>query len=209
MSYSDSKTPGLENVNSKAASSGKISIASLDDHTSVTAQYNPKELQSDLSVPWQQVNQANKANNKGIHLEFTGAQGRSITVELLFDGYETGTSIAEQVKALETLSSVWKPNSKKENERRPHRCVATWGSTLPSFRCVIASLSTKYTMFSETGVPLRATCTVKLQEADVVSMASAADIAALNASGEIGGMVGGGNGGGGGGGNNNSGNGGA
>jgi hypothetical protein len=206
-SHSHSKPPHLENANSKSASSGKISIASLDDHTSVTAQYNPKELQVDKTVPWQKVNQANKANTQGIHLEFTGAEGRSITVELLFDGYETGTSIAEQVKALETLSSVWKPNSKKENERRPHRCVATWGSTLQHFRCVIASLSTKYTMFSPTGVPLRATCTVTLQEADVVSMASAADIAALNASGQMNSMVGGG--GSGGGNNNNSGSGGA
>jgi hypothetical protein len=49
--------------------------------------------------------------------------------------------------------------------------VATWGATVEKFRCVIESLSTKYTMFSDDGVPLRATCTVKLKEADVVSMA--------------------------------------
>lgn len=166
-----SKPPDLVAPNAKSQASGRISIASLDDDTSVTAQYNPKELQVDKSVPWSKVNQANNANTQGIHLEFTGAEGREITVELLFDGYETGSSIAGQVAALETLSSVWKPNSKKENERRPHRCVAKWGSTLPAFRCVIESLSTKYTMFSPDGVPLRATCTVKLKEADVVSMA--------------------------------------
>ena len=40
------------------------------------------------------------------------------------------------------------------------------------FRCVIESLSTKYTMFSDQGVPLRATCTVKLKEADTVTGAS-------------------------------------
>jgi hypothetical protein len=75
------------------------------------------------------------------------------------------------VKALETLASVWKPHSKKENERRPHRCVVKWGKTVNGFRCVIESLSTKYTMFSDAGVPLRATCTVKFKEADVVTMA--------------------------------------
>jgi len=167
-----SKPPDLVAPNAKSQASGRISIASLDDDTSVTAQYNPKELQVDKSVPWSKVNQANNANTQGIHLEFTGAEGREITVELLFDGYETGSSIAGQVAALETLSSVWKPNSKKENERRPHLCVVTWGQRgLPSFRCVIESLSTKYTMFSPDGVPLRATCTVKLKEADVVSMA--------------------------------------
>jgi len=38
---------------------------------------------------------------------------------------------------------------------------------------VIESLSTKYMMFDDGGNPLRATCTVKLKEADVVSMGKA------------------------------------
>ena len=60
----------------------------------------------------------------------------------------------------------------KEEERRPHHCIVTWGDGgLPRFDCVIESLSIKYTMFSEAGIPLRATCTVKLKEADVVSKA--------------------------------------
>jgi len=40
---------------------------------------------------------------------------------------------------------------------------------VPTFKCVIESLSVKYTMFSDQGVPLRATCTVKLKEADTVT----------------------------------------
>jgi hypothetical protein len=152
-----------------------ISLGSLDDSSvSVEAQYNPKELQIDKSVPWSKVNQANQSQanqgGQGIHLEFTGAEGRSMSIELLFDGYEAGTSIAPQVQALEKMASVIDPASPSEDKRRPHRCVAAWGSTV-SFRCVIESLSTKYTMFSASGDPLRATCTVKLKEADVVSVA--------------------------------------
>jgi hypothetical protein len=165
-----------------AKATQKISIKSLDDQTLVVAQYNPKELQIDKSVPWSKVNQANQSNERGIHLEFTGAEGRSMTIELLFDGYEDGgkttnvtnESVSDLVGKLERLASVWKPESPKEDERRPHRCVAAWGTALNDFRCVIESLSTKYTMFSSDGVPLRATCTVKLKEADVVSMAKAA-----------------------------------
>ena len=53
--------------------------------------------------------------------------------------------------------------------RRPHHCVVSWGDRgLPKFQCVIESLSTKYTMFSSDGKPLRATCTVKLKEATSV-----------------------------------------
>ena len=154
-----------------------VAIASLDDGTTVTAQYNPKELQIDRNVPWSKVNQANQsqanAGEQGIHLEFTGADGRSMSLELLFDGYESNQSVADQVAALEKLASVIKAGSSKEDERRPHRCVVAWGATLQSFRCVIESLQTKYTMFSSSGDPLRATCIVKLKEADVVSAAKA------------------------------------
>jgi len=160
----------------------KISIKSLDTGLLVEAQYNPKELQIDKSVPWSKVNEANKSNAKGsstqgIHLEFTGAEGRSLSVEMLFDGVEKGSNrtidVAAKVKDLETLASVIEPGSPQEDKRRPHRCVCVWGSTLDNFRCVIESLSTKYTMFDNDGTPLRATCTVKLKEADVVSMGKA------------------------------------
>lgn len=153
---------------------GTVTIMSLDDGTTVKAQFNPKELQIDKNVPWTKVNQANQSNEKGIHLEFTGADGRSLSLELLFDDYEGGGNVPLMVANLEKLSSVWKPESQDENERRPHRCIAIWGSALKGFRCVIESLSTKYTMFSKEGAPLRATCTVKLKEADVISMAKGA-----------------------------------
>ena len=73
------------------------------------------------------------------------------------------------MQALEWLSSVLQPDATKEELRRPHRCVVTWGGF--TFRCVVNSLSTKYTMIDTDGTPLRATCTVKLKEADVVSAA--------------------------------------
>jgi hypothetical protein len=155
--------------------SGVVSIATVDHAPDfgpieVSAQYNPKELQVDMSIPWNVNPQSNKSPEKGIQLEFTGAQGRSMSLELTFDGYETNTSIATKVAALHRMASVKKPTDPDENKRRPFLCVVTWGETVPSFRCVIESLSTKYTMFSDKGVPLRATCTVKLKEADVVAM---------------------------------------
>jgi hypothetical protein len=149
-----------------------LTVMSLDTNDTVVAQFNPKELQIDKQVPWSKVNQANQSNEKGIHLEFTGAEGRSMSIELLFDKFEENASVMPDIEKLERFASVWE-ESKDENKRRPHRCVVTWGEMLGSqgFRCVIESLSTKYTMFSPSGVPLRATCTVKLKEADVVSMA--------------------------------------
>jgi len=168
----------------------KLTIATLDGpKIEVAAQYNPKELQIDKTIPWSKVNQANQSTTgnaatpkpsggTGIHLEFTGAEGRSMSVELLFDGYEAGGdtsksggkgSVASLIGNLETMASVMEPNATDENKRRPPLCQVTWGDGgMPKFNCVIESLSTKYTMFSDVGKPLRATCTVKLKEAHAV-----------------------------------------
>src|SRR5262245_34423432 len=150
-----------------------ISIASTEEHCEhlkVYAQYNPKELQIDKSIPWKANPQANKSPEKGILLEFNGAEGRTMTVEMLFDGYEENKSVAQPLAYLNTLSSPLAPGHTDENKRRPHLCVVNWGSN-PAFRCVIESLSVKYTMFARDGTPLRGTATVKLKEADIVQMA--------------------------------------
>ena len=159
----------------------KLTIGSVDEPVpefTVTAQYNPQELQIDQNVPWKKPDAANqtgsqktpKGGDDPIALEFTGAEGRTMTVELLFDGAEIGgprtVVVKDQVAILEALARVRKPTSTKENERRPHQCVVAWGAKgLPSFQCVIESLSTKYLMFDRDGTPLRAKCTVKLKEA--------------------------------------------
>jgi hypothetical protein len=160
----------------------KLTIASKDEPSiQVKAQYNPKELQLDQSVPWKKPEAANQtgtqkgsgasAGDDPIALEFTGAEGRTMTIEFLFDEYEGAgrkVSVAGEVAKLEQLARVRNPNEKDETKRRPHQCVVSWGGALPKFECVIESLSTKYTMFSSEGAPLRATCTVKLKEAHAV-----------------------------------------
>ena len=155
---------------------GKIMIGSKDEPSIfVEAQYNPKELEIGKGVPWSKVNEANKANqgsnqNQGIHLEFTGAEGRSLSVEMLFDGVEdpANSKVQASVQKLEQLASVRRPGSQEEQYKRPHRCLVVWGSTV-SMSCVIENLSVKYEMFSSDGTPLRARATVKLKEADVVT----------------------------------------
>jgi hypothetical protein len=166
-----------------ASTKVKFTIGSLDEpndpELTITAQYNPKELQVDRNVPWAKPPATNKSNNQGpgspdggIRLEFTGAEGRSVQVELLFDGVETdGGDVETRIRGLQRLASVRKTDG-DDNERRPHHCIMRWGDRgLPSYRCVIASLSVKYQVFSDEGKPLRATATVKLNEADTLTLA--------------------------------------
>src|ERR1700733_4954286 len=163
----------------------KVIIGSLDDGTSISAQYNPKELQIDKNVPWQPHS---KNNANGLQLEFTGAEGRTMSLVLLFDGYEsaggsgdTGNgTVADLVHTLQRYASVRDPDSKVDDMRRPHHCMVVWGTVIDGtdnttdnkFQCVITQISTKYNMFSSLGVPLRATVTLTLKEADRLSMAT-------------------------------------
>jgi hypothetical protein len=160
----------------------KLIIGSVDDQTlDVEAQYNPKDLQIAKTVPWAEHDVLGDKNaprsalaQRGeLHLEFTGRKGRTMSLELLFDGFETNTSVEPAVAKLEQLASPLDATSPKENLRRPHRCVVAWGTGaaggIPPFRCVIESVTVKYTMFARNGIPLRASCTVQLKEATMLS----------------------------------------
>jgi hypothetical protein len=164
----------------------KLTIGSIDDNDlQVTAQYNPKELQIDKPVPWakhdvlgNRTARAAKADaiaSRGhMHLEFAGSESRTMSVDLMFDGFETNESIMPQLEIIEQMASVQDATSSDEDLRRPHRCVVSWGDRgMRPFRCVIEGVSTKFLVFDTNGVPLRAVCTVKLKEADIVQTSAA------------------------------------
>jgi len=138
----------------------KLTIASLDDHdVEVESHYNPHELAIDKQIAWQ-----DKPRRDDI--ELTGTPKRSMSIELLFDGFERSASVAGEIAILEKLSDIRTDVPPGEHHRRPHHCVVVWGDRgIRPFRCVIEGLTVKYTMFDRLGMPLRASCTVKLREA--------------------------------------------
>ncbi|MEO8699846.1 MAG: hypothetical protein ABI867_07370 [Kofleriaceae bacterium] len=163
---------------------GKLSIASLDDpDLQVTAQYNPKEIQLERVIPWgtnnRQDNRADwRRNDDKVEREYVGATPRSMTIELLFDTYESQTSVEPLVEKLDEMATVRMPMEPgvkvPEANLRPHHCVLVWGregnAAMRRYRCVIESLSVKYTMFASDGTPLRATCNLKLGECAAVGV---------------------------------------
>jgi len=151
----------------------KLKILALDPPRTthkVVAQFNPKEVQIDKAVPWQ------KHNHRGTSkLEYTGSDPRSMSLELLFDGFETGQSVQP---AIDDLNRLTEHIGTAVDEKRPPRVKVIWGPgtdsvSLPEFSGVVESVSVKYTMFSGDGVVLRATATVKLKEAPLVGIGRA------------------------------------
>ena len=146
--------------------SEKCTIVTLDGPSvQVTAQYNPKEVSIDKSVPW------NKHKNpKGDipMLEFTNAENRTLSLELFFDTFESGKNVSDQVNDLHKMTLI-NASAGSEKDKHPPRVMVTWGG-LPKFKGVIESLGTKYTMFLPDGTPVRATCTLKIKEVDEVQL---------------------------------------
>ena len=126
----------------------------------VEAQFNPKEIGFDKAVPWQV-----QAKKGPADLEFNAGQPMTMDLELLFDGFQSASSIQGEIDKLHTLSGV------DATLKRPPKVKVVWGQEgaegmMPAFQAVIEALSVKYIMFGENGAPLRATVRLKFKEAN-------------------------------------------
>ena len=140
----------------------KLTITGLEGGASgvtVQAQFNPKEISLDKSVPWQ------KQNTKGPgDLEFSSANPQTMSCELMFDGFESGAPIQDEIDKLQLLSDI------DTNLKRPPKVKVVWGAegaagTIPKFEAVVESMAIKYIMFDGSGRPVRATIKMGLKQA--------------------------------------------
>jgi hypothetical protein len=147
--------------------SAKLTISSLEGtRIVVTAVFNPKELQIDKTVPWSKQS-ASRSDQPS--LEFSSADGRVMSFELMFDTFEAGTDVNTTfVDHLMKLALVQDPAGAAE-KRRPPKVSVKWGK-LPELQGVIEAVSTRYTMFEPDGTPVRATCRVTVREASRLSV---------------------------------------
>ena len=117
--------------------------------------FNPTELAIDKSVPWQKHK---NVEGDAPDLEFTSAEGRSMSFELVFDTFEARQDVyVKFVKPIEDLTLI------DSSLKRPPMVKVSWSPNV-SFGGVIESVSTKYTLFLPDGTPCRATTTIHVRE---------------------------------------------
>jgi Contractile injection system tube protein len=126
------------------------------------AQFNPKEIEVERTIPWlyQRLVPAPP--------QFLGNEPARMSFELIFDGVKQSTSVQPRLDTLNRLSSV------DESLHHPPKVRVAWGNArgaLPTFDGVVEEISVHYVTFADTGVPLRATATVKITEAFDLSRA--------------------------------------
>jgi hypothetical protein len=133
----------------------------------VEATYNPKEIQIQRQIQWQQQKSKGKDPGDGLEVEFTQGAGRTLTVELMLDGFEQKKSIKDDLHALDTMLEI------DSDLKRPPMCLFSWGSDW--LAGVLTQANVTVTMFDPDGNPLRATVNVTIQEAKSADVGSSDD----------------------------------
>ena len=128
---------------------------------SIEFQFNPKELTIAKSAKWER--KPAKGSKKAGPPEYQGPQPCKLSLEMFFDA--TGKHDGSVVTAVEKLFTCCVPTTDSIDKRKPQPPLVTftWGQ-ITSFPAFITSVSAKYTLFSSDGTPIRAVCSVTLEE---------------------------------------------
>jgi nucleoid-associated protein YgaU len=123
-------------------------------------QFNPKELSIQKSAKWARKPARNA--KKASPPEFSGADPCKLTLEMFFDASDGQSNV---VAAIEDLFRCCVPtdDSVLNKKATPPLVRLNWGSVV-SFPGFITSVQAKYTLFSADGTPIRATCSVSMEE---------------------------------------------
>jgi hypothetical protein len=151
----------LEMWEPKHVKGGKPELGTKKDE--IKFQFNPKEVSITKSAKWERKPTKEK---KAGPPEYSGAEPCKLTLELFFDA--TMNSGVDVVKSVDKLFSCCVPckEVKKGEQAMPFLVVFNWGS-VRSFAAYISQVQAKFTRFAANGIPIRAVCTVNLEEIDV------------------------------------------
>jgi hypothetical protein len=147
----------------------KAQIENLDTHETVDCLFNPGDYTIAKSISWEPKNIVGKNVPK---MDFTGGGSRTLNVELFFDvAEEQNGNVRTHIDKLWKLASIDESQKNSETQRaRPPICLFKWGGDW-TFKAVFTSLSVRYTLFNQNGIPVRAVASVTLQEAEDADVA--------------------------------------
>ena len=155
---------GLEQLTILVETAGStLQFGDVTSGDTLVAMFNPNKLTVSRSVQWQNQQAAKRDNPE---MQFTGAEPATLSVDLLFDTYDTPEpeSAKQSVKTVYTDKLLHLTTVEKHGDKhRPPVCRLQWGSQAVIFQGVLQQLEIQFTMFTAAGVPVRATarCTFK------------------------------------------------
>lgn len=124
--------------------------------------FNPKEYSVQKSSTWKR--NPSRTASETANAEFTGAEPRSLSLELFLDATEKqGGDVGLEVEKLFKCTTPDPATLGTGKTPSPPFVQFSWGSHV-GFVAFVKSVTAKYSLFREDGTPIRATCTLSLEE---------------------------------------------
>jgi nucleoid-associated protein YgaU len=124
----------------------------------ITALFNPEQISITKTANWSAVN---KAEGDVPAAQFTHGEAATLSLDLLFDTYESGGDVQQYTREMFQLTTV----QYHGNLHRPPLCYLRWGTfTLDNFQWVLTSLTQNFTLFLANGTPVRARLTCSFRQ---------------------------------------------
>ncbi|MQA25124.1 MAG: peptidase M23 [Micromonosporaceae bacterium] len=123
-------------------------------------QFNPKEYTVAKTAEWKRKSTAGAKTTSPP--QFTGSGPRTLSLELFLDATERGGDVSEDVDVL-FACLVPDPTTLSKKKPSPPFVQFGWGGRV-LFVAILKQVSAKFTMFRPNGAPIRAACTVSLEE---------------------------------------------
>jgi nucleoid-associated protein YgaU len=134
----------------------------FDESNVITALFNPKQLAYGRSVGWKS---ASAAQRDVPELQFTTAEPGTLSVDLLFDTYDTPKKEKDDVRKVYTDKMLHLSTVETHGDKhRPPVCRLRWGAPGYFFQGVLEKQDQKFTLFVEDGTPVRATVSCSFKE---------------------------------------------
>jgi len=127
----------------------------------IAFQFNPTELALEKAATW--TRPTSTGNLRSSPPQFQGPAPSRLSLEMFFDASQQHDDAV--VKAVEKLFASCVPTSSSHAQHKdsPPWVLFRWGS-LTAFLAYVASVQVRYTLFTASGLPIRAVCTVTLEE---------------------------------------------
>lgn len=124
----------------------------------ITALFNPEEVSIAKSSRWRLAPVAERDTPVS---QFTHGEPATLSLELLFDTYETGRDVRTYTGEIFKLTTI----QDHGNLHRPPLCQLRWGSfTMDDFQWVLTSLTQRFSLFLPDGTPVRANLSCSFQQ---------------------------------------------
>ena len=124
----------------------KIKRLDRDTDNEIVVMFNPGEYS---------VTATGQLSGEGTCLQFKKVDVGDFTVPLFFDTYERRTDVRKEI---EKITALVMPTVEGKKTKQPPVCLFIWGKFL--YKGIIYKTDQRFTMFLETGIPVRAELSV-------------------------------------------------